>query len=187
MEETKVYLREKEYRMPIKKIKPNEQDYLNEQELENYLRSIEVIKPWETVEVNKDAVAGLPLFVVSGVDADKAPDAEAGKDRVGTFFNIIQYKYSCDIKNGKLGKQSVGNFSTYVKDIYSYSYPAFVLEKLKKTDKIHAKTYAESYKHELEKLYNKKIASDQKELEKYTAETKGTVAESKIALAKIKP
>jgi DNA gyrase/topoisomerase IV subunit A len=183
--EEKVYLREKEYPMPVKKIKPTESEHLNEKELEEYLRSVEVLKPWEIIEVNKDAI-GVPAFVISGLDAEKLPAGEAGKDRVGTFFNIIQYKFSCDIKNGKLGKTSMANFTTYVKDIYSYSYPAFILEKLKKVNKTQAKAYAEAFKTELQKLYNKKIASDEKELEKYKAETKGTLAESKTALAKIK-
>jgi hypothetical protein len=183
--EEKIYLREKEYPMPAKKIKPTEAGYLNEKEIEEFLRSVEVLKPWETVEVNRDAIVGVPAFIISGTDP-KFQGGEPDKDRTGTFFNIIQYKFSCDIKNGKFGKKSMANFTTYVKDIFSYAYPHFVLEKLKKIDKSAAKLYAEEFKAELKKLYDKKLASDQKELEKYKAETKGTVTESKAALAKIK-
>ena len=183
--EDKVYLKEKDFPMPVKKIKPSDTGYLNETELEAYLKSIEVLKPWETIEVNKDVV-GVPALVISKSDPAKLPEGEAGKDRIGTFFNIIQYKFSCDIKNGKLGKNSLANFKTYVKDVYSYSYPAFVLAKLKKADKAHAKQYAEEFKAELDKLYAKKIAGDKAQLEKLKTEIAGATQEAKTALANIK-
>ena len=185
--EEKIYLKEKDYAMPTKKISTTGLGCLNEEELEQYLRSIEVLKPWEVIEINRDAVVGAPAFVITKIDATKIPKgAEVNKDRAGTFFNIIQYKFSCDIKNGKFGKNSLANFTTFVKGVYSFSYPAFVLEKLKKINKDQAKIYAAAYKAELQKLYEKKIAQDKKELEKYKLEVAGTVAESKIALAKIK-
>ena len=180
--ETKTYLKEKEYPMPMKKINPTDVWYLNETELENYLKRIEVLKPWEKVEVNKDTV-GVPALVIKVVQ-EKKPDGE--NDRTGTFFNIIQYKFSCDIKNGKIGKNSLANFKTYVKDVYSYSYPEFVLEKLKAADKAKAKLYAEEFKTLLAKLYSKKIASDKSHFEKFKSEINGTTQESKAALAKIK-
>ncbi|MDR0462150.1 MAG: hypothetical protein LBG88_02325 [Christensenellaceae bacterium] len=183
METEKIYLQEKENPMPAKKIKQGEPWYLTEEELQKFMRQVEVIKPWEFVEVNKDAV-GVPAFVISKVDTKKLP--KDATDRTGTFFNVIQYKFSCDIKNGKLGKNSLANFTTYVKGGYSYSYAAYVLEKLRGIDKAAAKEYATQFKAELQKLYDKKIADDTKAMEKYKAEIAGTVAESKVALAKIK-
>ena len=185
--EEKIFLKEKDYSLPTKKISPTDLSYLNETELEEYMRSVEVLKPWEVIEINKEAVVGAPAFVITKIDATKIPaGAEVNKDRVGTFFNIIQYKFSCDIKNGKFGRSSLANFTTFVKAVYSYSYPMFVLEKLKKINKEQAKIYATAFKAELQKLYEKKIASDKKELEKFKAEVAGTTAESKVMLAKIK-
>ncbi|MCL2228964.1 MAG: hypothetical protein FWC00_04000 [Firmicutes bacterium] len=180
--EAKTYLKEADFPMPAKTHKPTDAGYLCEIELESYMKSIEVLRPWETLEVNKETV-GVPALVIK-VDKAKLPKGET--DRTDIFFNVIQYKFSCDIKNGKLGKKSLANFKTYVKGIYSYSYPAFVLEKLKKANKEMAKKYAEEFKAELEKLYTKKINSEKTQLEKLKAEIDGTVAESKSALAKIK-
>jgi hypothetical protein len=182
--EEKVYLKEKEFPMPVKKIKPTDPNYLNEKEIEEYMRSIDVIRPWETMAVDTTSVIGAPSFVISKTDPKKKPKEVA--DREGMFFNIIQYKYSCDIKNGRIGKNSLANFTTYIKDTYSYSYPAFVLEKLKRVDKAMAKEYAAEFKAELAKLYAKKIAGDTKEFEKYRAEAKETEMESKAALSRIK-
>ena len=185
--EEKIYLKEKEYPMPAKKINPADPAYLNEEELEQYMRAVEVLKPWEVIEINKDAV-GTPALVITKFDPAKMPADESlvNKGRIGTFFNIIKYKFSCDIKNGKLGKNSLANFTTYVKDVYSYSYPHFVMEKLKRIDMAMAKAYAADFKAELQKLYDKKINADKKELEKYKVEVAGTTAESKIALARVK-
>jgi hypothetical protein len=183
--EEKRYLKEKGFQVPAKKINPTDAAYLSEEELKEYLVSIEVLKPWEAVEVNKDIV-GVPAFVISKVNMSAVPKGEDYKSREGMFFNIIQYKYSCDIKNGKIGKNSLANFTTYVKDMYSYSYPFFVLEKLKKIDKEYAKLYAQGFKAEITKLYDKKITGDRREMEKYQAEVKGATAEKKVFLSKIK-
>jgi len=180
--DTKTFLKEKEFPMPPKTHKPTDVGYLCENELEAYMKSVEVLRPWESLEVNKDTI-GMPALVIR-VDKKLLPKGET--DRTDIFFNVIQYKFSCDIKNGKLGKKSLANFKTYVKDIYSYSYPAFVLEKLKSIDKAKAKQYAEEFKAELEKLYAKKIHIDQTHLDKLKAEIAGTTAESKLVLSKIK-
>jgi len=185
--EDKIYLKEKDFPLPTKKVSPSDPGFLRDEELEEYLRTIEVIKPWEVIEINTEAIVGAPAFVICRIDKNRLPKTgDVNKDRVGTFFNIIQYKYSCDVKNGKLGKNSLANFTTFVRATYSYSYAAFVLEKLKKVDKTLAKDYATSFKAELEKLYNKKITGDKKELEKYKLEVAETTAEMKTALAKIK-
>jgi len=180
--EQKIFLKEKEFPMPVKKIKPTDLEYLDASEIEAYLRSIEVIRPWEVIETSKGAIAGVSALSI--VSVKKMPKEE--KDRTGTFFNFIQYKFSCDIKNGKVGKTTLANFTTYVKDAYSYSLPAFILESLKKKDKARAKQYAAEFKAELSKLYTKKITHDKKELEKFKAEVVGTTAESKVSLSKIK-
>jgi len=180
----KTYLKEKEFAMPAKKIKATDPEYLTVAEIEEYLRSIEVIRPYETVEVDKGTIAGMAALAITKVDTKKLGKEE--KDRTGTFFNFVQYKFSADIKNGKLGKNTLANFTTYVKDIYSYTLPHFVLEKLKKENKAYAKTYAQDFKAEINKLYTKKLNADKKELEKIKAEVAGTTAEMKIALGKIK-